>query len=107
MYAREFERIGKRLFAEHLVGGNFGNISVRKGDGGFFVTRTGDYLDVLPEPLFVPLDGPVPEHASSEFRVHREIYRNTRTGQLSMPIRPRRSQPRSSWTRSSPRTARG
>ena len=22
-----FERIGKRLFAEHLVGGNFGNIS--------------------------------------------------------------------------------
>ena len=77
MYAREFERIGKRLFAEHLVGGNFGNISVRKGNEGFFVTRTGDYLDVLPELVFVPLDGPVPEHASSEFRVHREIYRNT------------------------------
>ncbi|MGD0080594.1 MAG: aldolase [Methanoregula sp.] len=76
-YAREFERIGKRLFAEHLVGGNFGNMSVRKEDEGFFVTRTGEYLDVLPEPVFVPLDGPVPEHASSEFRVHREIYRNT------------------------------
>lgn len=77
MYAREFERIGKRLFAEHLVGGNFGNISVRKEDEGFLVTRTGDYLDVLPELVFVPLDGPVPDHASSEFRVHREIYRNT------------------------------
>ncbi len=77
MYNHEFERIGKRLFAEHLVGGNFGNISVRKGDEGFFVTLTGECLDVLSEPLFVPLDGPVPEHASSEFRVHREIYRNT------------------------------
>ena len=76
-YAREFERIGKRLFAEHLVGGNFGNISVRKGNEGFFVTRTRECLDVLSEPVFVPLDGPVPEHASSEFRVHREIYRNT------------------------------
>jgi len=77
MYAHEFERIGRRLFAEHLVGGNFGNISVRKEDEGFFVTLTGECLDVLSEPLFVPLDGPVPEHASSEFRVHREIYRNT------------------------------
>jgi len=77
MYAREFKRIGKRLFAEHLVGGNFGNMSVRKEDEGFFVTLTREYLDVLSEPVFVPLDSPVPEHASSEFRVHREIYRNT------------------------------
>ena len=46
MYSGEFERIGKRLFAEHLVGGNFGNISVRKGDEGFFIKRTGAYLDV-------------------------------------------------------------
>ena len=77
MYNHEFERVGKRLFAEHLVGGNFGNISVRKEDEGFFVTLTREYLDVLSEPVFVPLDGPVPEHASSEFRVHRQIYRNT------------------------------
>jgi L-fuculose-phosphate aldolase len=41
MYSGEFERIGKRLFTEHLVGGNFGNISVRKGDEGFFIKRTG------------------------------------------------------------------
>ncbi len=32
---------------------------------------------LLSEPVFVPLDGPVPEHASSEFRVHLEMYRNT------------------------------
>jgi len=37
MYSAEFERIGKRLFAEHLVGGNFGNISIRKGTEGFFI----------------------------------------------------------------------
>ena len=76
MYAAEFERIGKRLFAEHLVGGNFGNMSVREGDG-FFIKRTGTYLDVASEPVFVPLDGDVPPGASSEYRVHRDIYRKT------------------------------
>lgn len=77
MYSGEFERIGKRLFAEHLVGGNFGNISVRKGDAGFYIKRTGAYLDVATEPVFVPLDGKVPQEASSEYRVHREVYRKT------------------------------
>jgi L-fuculose-phosphate aldolase len=74
MYSGEFERIGKRLFAEHLVGGNFGNISVRKGDAGFYIKRTGAYLDVAMEPVFVPLDGKVPPEASSEYRVHRAVY---------------------------------
>ena len=77
MYSGEFERIGKRLFTEHLVGGNFGNISVRKGDEGFFIKRTGAYLDVAGELVFVPLQGDVPRDASSEYRVHREVYRNT------------------------------
>lgn len=77
MYHREFERIGKRLFSEHLVGGNFGNISIRDGQQGFYVKRTGDYLDDISEPVFVPMDGPVPENASTEYRVHREIYRHT------------------------------
>lgn len=77
MYSGEFERIGKRLFAEHLVGGNFGNISVRKGDDGFYIKRTGAYLDVATEPVFVPLTGEVPPGASSEYRVHREVYRKT------------------------------
>ena len=78
MYSGEFERIGKRLFAEHLVGGNFGNISARKGDEGFFIKRTGAYLDVAGELVFVPLQGSAPHDASSEYRVHREVYRKTK-----------------------------
>jgi L-fuculose-phosphate aldolase len=77
MYAAEFERIGKRLYAEHLVGGNFGNISIRNGKEGFFIKRSGTYLDIASEPVFVPLTGDAPSDASSEYRVHREIYRQT------------------------------
>ncbi len=77
MYAHEFERIGKRLFSEHLVGGNFGNISIRDDQAGFYIKRTGAYLDVATEPVFVPLEGEVPEGASSEYRVHREVYKKT------------------------------
>jgi L-fuculose-phosphate aldolase len=77
MYSAEFERIGKRLFAEHLVGGNFGNLSVREGNAGFYIKRTGAYLDIAGEPVFVPIDGPVPPEASSEYRVHREVYKKT------------------------------
>ena len=73
MYSGEFERIGKRLFAEHLVGGNFGNMSVRGGDG-FFIKRTGTCLDIATEPVFVPLSGDAPKEASSEYRVHRAVY---------------------------------
>ncbi|MCX6681446.1 MAG: aldolase [Methanoregula sp.] len=77
MYAREFERIGKRLFDEHLVGGNFGNISMRKSDEGFFIKRTGTFLFAPNEPVFVPMEGDVPEDASSEYRVHRAVYRSS------------------------------
>ncbi len=77
MHSGEFARIGKRLFAEHLVGGNFGNISARKGDEGFFIKRTGSYLDSADEIVFVPLRGDAPPDASSEYRVHREVYRKT------------------------------
>lgn len=77
MYADEFERIGKRLFSEHLVGGNFGNISIAHEKTGFFIKRTGAYLDVAAEPVFVPLEGEVPAEASSEYRVHQEVYRKT------------------------------
>jgi L-fuculose-phosphate aldolase len=72
----EFGRIGKRIFTEGLLGANFGNMSVRSGDG-FFITRTGSYLDIPGEPVYVPLEGPVPDHASSEYRVHRQIYKLT------------------------------
>jgi L-fuculose-phosphate aldolase len=77
MYSGEFERIGKRLFAEHLVGGNFGNVSIRKGDEGFFIKPTGVYLDTAYEPVFVSLHGVAPERASTEYRVHREVYKKT------------------------------
>ncbi len=76
MYSGEFERIGKRLFAEHLVGGNFGNMSARSGDG-FFIKRTGTCLDIATEPVFVPLSGNAPKEASSEYRVHRAVYTTT------------------------------
>jgi len=77
MHPAEFERIGKRLFAEHLVGGNFGNMSVRTTDDGFLIKRTGAYMDVMWEPVFVPFTGEVPKDASSEYRVHREVYNRT------------------------------
>jgi L-fuculose-phosphate aldolase len=72
----EFGRIGRRLFTAGLLSANFGNMSVRSGNG-FFITRTGSFLDVPEQPVYVPLEGPVPGNASSEYRVHREIYRTT------------------------------
>jgi len=72
----EFGRIGRRLFSEALVGANFGNLSVRSGNG-FFITRTGSFLDVPEKPVYVPLEGPVPGDAASEYRVHRQIYKIT------------------------------
>jgi L-fuculose-phosphate aldolase len=75
-YALEFESIGKRLIQEKLVSANFGNMSVRRDDG-FLITRTGSFLDIPGEPVFVPFEGDVPPEASSEFRLHREVYRRT------------------------------
>lgn len=72
----DFSRIGRRLVTEALVGANFGNISIRSGDG-FFITRHGSYLDVPAEPVYVPLEESAPLHASSEHRVHRQIYKKT------------------------------
>ncbi len=72
-----FGRIGRRLFEEHLVGGNFGNMSVREGDDGFLVKKTGAYLDSPGDPVFVPFEGEVPKEASSEYRVHRAVYAKT------------------------------
>ncbi len=72
----EFERIGKRLFAEGLLSGSVGNMSVRSGSG-FFITRNGSYLDCPATLVFVPMEGDVPEQASSEYRVHRAVYRQT------------------------------
>jgi L-fuculose-phosphate aldolase len=77
MHNPDFERIGKRLFSEHLVGASFGNLSVRKGDEGFYIKRAGAYLDALGEPIFVPMRGDAPKEASSEYRVHRAVYQQS------------------------------
>jgi L-fuculose-phosphate aldolase len=76
MLDQEFERIGKRLFLEGLVGANFGNMSVR-AKAGLYITRSGAYLDAREMPAFVPEDGEAPPEASSEYRVHRAVYRET------------------------------
>ncbi len=76
MQTGEFERIGKRLFAEHLVNGNFGNMSLREDDG-FFITRTGSFLDTPGDLVFVRDNSDVPKLASSEWRVHRAVYEKT------------------------------
>lgn len=75
----EFGRIGRRLSAEHLLVANAGNLSVRAGDG-FFITRTGSYLDDPGDPVYLPFDGPADPAASREYRVHREIYLHTPYG---------------------------
>ena len=77
MHNPDFERIGKRLFSEHLAGAGFGNLSVRKSDEGFFITRTGAYLDAPTEPVFVPMVGNAPVEVSSEYRVHRAVYQKS------------------------------
>ncbi|OQA60041.1 MAG: L-fuculose phosphate aldolase [Euryarchaeota archaeon ADurb.Bin294] len=78
MTSEEFTRIGKRLFSEHLVGGNFGNMSIRDEEESFLITRSGSYLDEPGDLVRVPLFGDVPSEASSEWRVHRSVYQQTR-----------------------------
>lgn len=72
----EFARIGRRLVAEHLIGGNFGNMSLRS-DGGFYITATGSFLDEPGDLILVPDSGEVSKSASSEWRVHRSAYLRT------------------------------
>lgn len=70
------EWIGRRLVLEGLVKANFGNMSIRAGNG-FFIKRSGAFLDAPWNPIFTPLDGEVPREVSTEWQVHREIYLKT------------------------------
>lgn len=76
MQDQAFVRIGVRLFREGLVGGNFGNMSRREGEG-YLITGTGTYLDDPGDLVFAPLEGPAPVGASSEYRVHQAVYRSS------------------------------
>ncbi len=69
-------QIGQRLFQEGLVAGNCGNMSSRS-PSGFWITRTESYLDHPGDLVFCPLQGDVPETASTDYKVHREAYRQT------------------------------
>jgi L-fuculose-phosphate aldolase len=72
----DLARVGRRVLAEGLISGNFGNASLRAGDV-FLVKRTGAFLDD-PGPLVpVPLKGDIPPGASRESPVHRAIYNVT------------------------------
>jgi len=73
MLQSEFSDIGLRLVREGLVSGNFGNLSVRV-ENGMYITSGGSFLDEAGDPVFVPIGGPVPDRASSEYRVHLEVY---------------------------------
>jgi len=72
----EFRSIGQRLMNEHLIGGNFGNMSVRAKDG-FYITPTGSFLNDPGSIVYVSLQGDAPKQASSEYRVHRDAYIKT------------------------------
>ncbi|WOF16066.1 aldolase [Methanoplanus sp. FWC-SCC4] len=76
MQNKEFEIIGKRLFTEGLVGGNFGNMSIRSKNG-FYVTPSGSYLDEPCDLKFVSDDGKPESGSSSEWRVHYKAYSMT------------------------------
>ena len=76
MFDTEFERIGQRLACEGLVSASAGNLSVRSGDG-LAISRAGCYLEEPGAPVQVPMTGAVPPGTSSEYRVHRAVYRAT------------------------------
>ncbi|HJJ46653.1 MAG TPA: aldolase [Methanocorpusculum sp.] len=74
---KDFSRIGRRLFRENLVDGNFGNMSVVTSEG-YFITHTGSYLDADPaEVVLMPRNGRMTPGASSEWRVHTAVYNAT------------------------------
>ncbi|MBN2734342.1 MAG: aldolase [Methanomicrobiaceae archaeon] len=81
MQIKEFELIGKRLFSEGLVGGNFGNMSLKTAEG-FWITKSGSYLDEPGELKFVSNEGVFESGASSEWRVHHQSYNSTGKGAI-------------------------
>ena len=72
-------RVGKRVIAEGLVSGSFGNASLRAGDV-FLVKRHGAYLDDPGSLVPVPFEGDIPPGASLESLVHRAVYNLTPHG---------------------------
>ncbi len=68
----------RRSMVLGLNQGTSGNISVRQAGGGFFISPSGIRLDALEVADLVSLSlesEPEPGRASSEWRLHRDIYR--------------------------------
>ncbi|WFN34865.1 class II aldolase/adducin family protein [Methanogenium sp. S4BF] len=81
MHDIEFLNVGTRLHQEGLVTSVFGNMS-RRVEGGFEITPTGSFLDVPARPVFVSDEGVPEAGASSEYRVHLQVYRRTDAGAI-------------------------
>ncbi len=77
---REIAKYGKTMVERNLVGGHFGNISVRAGNK-ILITRTGARLDELDENSIVKVEIEKSTSfdliASTETVVHREVYKQT------------------------------
>lgn len=73
-----FRQVGEDLFRQGLISATAGNFSVRTKEG-FLITKSGvQKAHLTPEDLLeVPLFGPIPQGASVESVVHREVYRST------------------------------
>ena len=73
-----FRQVGEDLFHQGLISATAGNFSVRTKEG-FLITRSGvQKAHLTPEDLVeVPLEGPIPQGASVESVIHREVYRKT------------------------------
>ncbi|SDE80163.1 L-fuculose-phosphate aldolase [Thermus arciformis] len=73
-----FRQVGEDLFRQRLISATAGNFSVRTKEG-FLITKSGvQKAHLTPEDLLeVPLEGPIPEGASVESVIHREVYRRT------------------------------
>jgi L-fuculose-phosphate aldolase len=73
-----FRQVGEDLFHQGLISATAGNFSVRTKEG-FLITRSGvQKAHLSPEDLVeAPLFGPIPEGASVESVVHREVYLKT------------------------------
>jgi len=80
----EFQRIGKYLFQEGLIGSHGGNMSVREGDK-IFITRRDVMLSEIKEGDIIEV-GMSPDErdalASRELPTHRAVYRETRAAAI-------------------------
>ena len=76
----EMQQVGRDLFLQQAISSHGGNLSIRQGDR-IFITRRGAMIHNLKERDIIETGLNEPDSgillASTELRVHREIYRKT------------------------------